>query len=223
MAKTGRPTKLTPDVQDTICGFLLTGAYLETAAAAAGIDQATLHAWMKRGARELQRRERYAQAKAEEKEADQQRKQKLRKTERERRAKASQKHRNLKLREDRFVQFHEAIQKALAEAELNDLSIIAQAAMGGAVIESRTVRHPDGRVEVFEKKQSPQWQAAGWKLERRFPKKYARTQRMEITGDEEKPVALTFKDAVLLARQKRIDREKANGKNGTHGAPLLGG
>ena len=47
----GRPTKLTPEVQDKIVSAVRAGSYLETAAAYAGIDKATLHRWLKRGAR----------------------------------------------------------------------------------------------------------------------------------------------------------------------------
>lgn len=47
----GRPTKLTPEVQTTIVNALAAGTYLETAAAAAGINQDTLHRWLRNGAR----------------------------------------------------------------------------------------------------------------------------------------------------------------------------
>lgn len=46
----GRPSKMTPDLQAQIIDALLDGAYLETAAAAVGIDDTTLYRWMKRGA-----------------------------------------------------------------------------------------------------------------------------------------------------------------------------
>jgi transposase len=47
----GRPTKLTPALQQKICDAVRAGNYLETAAAFAGIDKTTFHRWMRRGAR----------------------------------------------------------------------------------------------------------------------------------------------------------------------------
>lgn len=46
----GRPTKLTPEIQERILLYLSTGAYLETAASACGIHRDTLHSWLSRGA-----------------------------------------------------------------------------------------------------------------------------------------------------------------------------
>jgi transposase len=45
----GRPTKLDPTVAGLIVEALKAGNYLETAAAYAGIDKATLHRWLKDG------------------------------------------------------------------------------------------------------------------------------------------------------------------------------
>lgn len=52
---TGRPTKLTPEIQKTIMDALRRGSYMETAAAYAGISKNTLYDWLRRGAREKQR------------------------------------------------------------------------------------------------------------------------------------------------------------------------
>lgn len=51
----GRLSLLTPELQATICEYLSYGNFIETAAAAVGIDQSTLRRWLKRGRRELQR------------------------------------------------------------------------------------------------------------------------------------------------------------------------
>lgn len=53
----GRASLLTPEVQAQICDYLSYGNYIETAAAAVGIDQSTLRRWLKRGRREMQRLE----------------------------------------------------------------------------------------------------------------------------------------------------------------------
>jgi hypothetical protein len=49
----GRPSKMTPDVCEAIVDALLDGAYLETAAAAVGLDERTLHAWLARGRKSM--------------------------------------------------------------------------------------------------------------------------------------------------------------------------
>ncbi len=46
---TGRPTKLTPALQQAICNSLASGTYIETAAAEHGINKQTLYDWFKRG------------------------------------------------------------------------------------------------------------------------------------------------------------------------------
>lgn len=46
----GRPTSLTPEVQEAICKALRAGNYLEQAASAGGIHRDTLRSWMQRGA-----------------------------------------------------------------------------------------------------------------------------------------------------------------------------
>lgn len=48
----GRPTKLTKEIQDTICKAIRAGAYIETASALAGLDKTTFYDWLRRGERE---------------------------------------------------------------------------------------------------------------------------------------------------------------------------
>lgn len=52
LSKLGRPTKLTEEITAEVCKAIRAGAYVETAAAFAGIAKDTLYAWMKRGARD---------------------------------------------------------------------------------------------------------------------------------------------------------------------------
>ena len=46
----GRPTKFTPELQTRIVAFLGAGAYIETAASAAGVSKQTLYTWLRQGA-----------------------------------------------------------------------------------------------------------------------------------------------------------------------------
>jgi hypothetical protein len=111
----GRPTKLTPEVQDKIVAAIRAGNYQETAASYAGISEKTFYEWMNRGLSDDPS-------------------------------------------ESHFGEFREAVEKAKAAAEVRDVILIDKAAQDGS------------------------WQAAAWKLERKFPNKWGRVQRTEITG-----------------------------------------
>jgi transposase-like protein len=68
--------------------------------------------------------------------------------------------------EEPFKALADAVEKAAAESEARDVMVIGKAA-------------------------EKQWQAAAWRLERKDPKKWGRKDGLEITGDEQKPVAIT--------------------------------
>ncbi|HEY1697967.1 MAG TPA: hypothetical protein VGG39_37665 [Polyangiaceae bacterium] len=102
-------TKLSPELQEKILLHLRVGAYVETAAACAGIHKDTFYEWMKKGARGQQP----------------------------------------------YVAFAQAVTRAVAESESRDLATILKAA-------------------------TTQWQAAAWRLERRFPEKYGRHDRVKV-------------------------------------------
>jgi len=114
-----RPEKINQSIIDKIVSAIRQGAYVETAAAYAGINKDTFYDWLKKGANEKLERQ-----KAIEKNIKRSKKYQLQ------------------------VLFSDAIEKAMAESELFDLSVITQAAKNGT------------------------WQAAAWRLERKFPKRY---------------------------------------------------
>ncbi len=114
----GRPSKLTPEIQDKICNAIRAGNYIETASAYVGIHKSTLYDWLKRGAREKERVLKNPRAKTRKREAP-------------------------------YVVFSDAVEKALAEAEVRAVWIISKAS-------------------------EEQWQAAAWKLERMFPGRWGR-------------------------------------------------
>lgn len=116
----GRPSKLTPELQERIVQAIRAGNYIETAAAYAGIAKSTLYDWLKRGAR---------------------------------------------AKTGKYRAFSDAVQRALAEAEVRDVAIIGKAAQ-------------------------EQWQAAAWRLERKFPERWGRKDRHEVTGESGGPLTI---------------------------------
>jgi hypothetical protein len=75
-----------------------------------------------------------------------------------------------------YRQFREAVEKAKAAAEIRDVVLIDKAAQDGS------------------------WQAAAWKLERKFPQKWGRVTRTEITGAEGKPISVEVDAKTELKR-----------------------
>lgn len=129
---TGRPIKLTKELEKKITDVIRAGNYIETAAAYSGISKSTLYDWLKRGERERQRSENNG-------------------------VKVSKK-------EQPFVEFSDAIEKALAEAEIRDVMRITEA--------SKT-----------------DWKAAAWRLERKFPDKWGR-KTIHLVNKEEQSLKL---------------------------------
>ena len=67
--------------------------------------------------------------------------------------------------EEPFANLVRAIEKATAEAEARDFMLVGKHA-------------------------EKHWQAAAWRLERKLPQRYGRKDSLEVTGDEQKPLAL---------------------------------
>jgi hypothetical protein len=107
-------SKLTPELQEKILLHLRVGAYVETAAACAGIHKDTFYEWMKKGARGIAP----------------------------------------------YAAFADAVHKAIAESESRDLATVLRAS-------------------------TKYWQAAAWRLERRFPEKYGRNDRVKVEAKVE--------------------------------------
>lgn len=68
--------------------------------------------------------------------------------------------------ESPFAEFAEAIKEAEAQAEVRNMALIQQAAQAGT------------------------WQASAWYLERRYPSRYGRRERLEHSGPEGGPITL---------------------------------
>lgn len=141
----GRPTKLTPEVQEKICSAIRAGNYIETASAYADVAKSTLYEWLKRGQREKDRIAKNPRARIRKEEAP-------------------------------YVEFSNAVEKALADAEVRDVMLIGKAA-------------------------EENWQAAAWRLERKFPDRWGRRDKfaLEHSGKDGGPIETSHKEELDLS------------------------
>lgn len=79
-----------------------------------------------------------------------------------------------------YLDFMEAVERAEAESEVRDVAIIARAAATGT------------------------WQAAAWRLERKYPRKYGRFDRNEISGPDGGAVRIDVSTEDLERKINRI-------------------
>lgn len=80
-----------------------------------------------------------------------------------------------------LVEFRQSVERARAEAEVRTVALIQQAA-------------------------SNSWQAAAWYLERSHPKRWARREKVEMSGPEGGPITLQGL-AELMGVAKRDDKD----------------
>lgn len=98
-----------------------------------------------------------------------------------------------------YHEFAAAVEKAMGEAEARDLLTIDKAAQGYDVtVVKETVSN--GVVIDREVKNSRRfdWQAAAWRLERKFPDRWGRRERVEHSGPGGKPIQSETKDTKVL-------------------------
>jgi len=192
----GRPTKLTSEVQEKIVSAIRGGSYIETAAAYAGIVKSTLYAWLKAGERERERitklREQYSEEAIDQYRIPE---------------------------KQACLEFSNAVETALAEAELRDLQIVNRAAKGGAEVTEITVKieqyvDKDGYLHEREVERTertkvalPTWQAAAWKLERRNQDRWGR-KRVELTGADGSPLEVGASNVVFYIPDNGRDAEE---------------
>lgn len=81
-------------------------------------------------------------------------------------------------------QFSDAVEKAQADAESRDLTVIEMTAHG-------TKAQFDENGHLVRAEVQRDWKAAAWRLERKHPKKWGRIDRHEITGKDGGPLTLT--------------------------------
>lgn len=101
----------------------------------------------------------------------------------------------------------DAVERAMAEAEMRDLLIVDQCAAGSITAimlkdeEGKQLYDSDG-MPHFIKPLAPNLQAATWRLERRHPRKWGHLARLEHSGPEGKAIQLEGKSAEELRAER---------------------
>lgn len=156
----GRKPKINPERIEKICENVRLGMTYEMAAQAAGICAATFYNWQQTAEAEQQRLARPGARR--------------------------RKYTTL------YLEFLESLKKAEADAEQAALQDIHDAGTGGREFTETREKWElvNGELTLVEKYTvvktlAPQWQARGWFLERRYPKRWARIDRHAVLSEED--------------------------------------
>lgn len=125
-------------------------------------------------------------------------------------------------KEQRKVDFLDALERVEAEAELRKLAIIEGCARGGGTVTKETVKtsairdkegNETGTYEVertvVTETMAPLWTAAAWWLERRKPAKYAR--RVEVSGPNGGAIPIEQRARTLAEQARAMLEANAQG------------
>lgn len=77
-------------------------------------------------------------------------------------------------------QLSQAIEKAEAEFEAEAILRVRQSSIGGEIIARKTTTRKDGAIVVEETYTRPEWTAAAWLLERKYPDRWGRRERIDL-------------------------------------------
>jgi hypothetical protein len=108
-----------------------------------------------------------------------------------------------------YLEFFATYKKAVAEGELYDLGIIKKASADQVSAAGEVVRQG-------------QWQAAAWRAERRFGRKWGRKDRLEHVGKDGKAIVLSVQDREQAERELeewRRARDSAGAPSAEPGQP----
>lgn len=118
-----------------------------------------------------------------------------------------------------YREFSDTIKNALAVGQMRDLAVIDKAANGYDVEKTKTLvkdwvddagKKVGNVVETTtERHREFAWQAAAWRLERRYPRLWGRTERPDVPdlpGAEDRPVATLTRETIDIYDPDRLAR-----------------
>lgn len=122
-----------------------------------------------------------------------------------------------------YFQFLHAIKKARADAETERVGKIREYGMGTRAVEKWTITRANGDFEEHESYGTGNWQALAWLLERQYPERWGRRDKVELTdkeGEQLPPPVVQF-----VMPNGAIERPERNGDkdNGSGTASLKAG
>ena len=190
----GRPPIVPDDdLMNKVAGFVAAGHYMETAAAFAGVAKHTYLKWLREG-RRFQRT--ISELPEGETITDPVR--------------------------EAYLAFVEKIEKAMATAEVRDLTVIDKVAQGGLPMGSTTrttrrvplisnitgepirdattgdILYREETTEVTtEARTLPQWTAAAWRLERRHPDRWSRFTKHQVSSKKDELLPIDAMRAII--------------------------
>ena len=104
-----------------------------------------------------------------------------------------------------YHQFYQALRKAEIMGQAALLKNINDASAGGqTIVTTRVTTGPDGQVIktiVHQRQALPDWKAAAWILERRYPAEWGRKERPQDNDDEKDPLDQWVEDLRAAADQ----------------------
>lgn len=161
-------TKLTPERHTIIVEMLKAGARVPAACNDANVSDRVHYVWMDRGRREHERLENDDQAEPIE-------------------------------AEERYLRYFRDVQKAQTRSEMANLARIQQAARGGEEVQRQEIEKFDAKGRLVERrvvssKAAPQWTAAAWFLERRYPAEYGRRDTLKLEAELQAQLQVLFAD-----------------------------
>ena len=101
-----------------------------------------------------------------------------------------------------FVEFVEELKKAKAKQEVHCLDVINKASLGQFVVTTVKTIRKDGTIAETTKYAPPHWPAAAWLLERKYPDRYGRRDRMEMSSLNGGPIRLELTKALEELEQE---------------------
>jgi hypothetical protein len=112
-----------------------------------------------------------------------------------------------------YHQFYQSLRKAEIVGQAALLKNIHDASEGGQpIITTRVTSGPDGQVIktiTHQRKALPDWKAAAWLLERRFPAEWGRQERSQDNGDVKDPLEQWMEDLNAAARAYLVPEKTA--------------
>lgn len=82
-------------------------------------------------------------------------------------------------KDELYIQFSQYVKKGVEEAKLRNLRIIQSVAQG-SVTKTKEYKDEDGNTVTEKEYTQPNWHAAAWTLERRWPKEFGRKDKVDV-------------------------------------------